>query len=153
MKVDRRDSAAWCRGLEKTTRRVQCLNDGSAVSDADLASRELTTLAERFVAQADGQGAALTGPGGLLIGFIRQVRQTVLQVKLAQHVGHEAGDRAGTSTSVVAPKRARRLADFDEEAISSCALVSANGCQSHETRSWTREGIGGRVSGSVMLKP
>ena len=44
-------------------------------------------LAEQLVAQARSRGIALTGPGGLLTGFTKQVLETALNAELAEHLG------------------------------------------------------------------
>ncbi|MFT5531777.1 MAG: hypothetical protein ACI91O_001807 [Candidatus Poriferisodalaceae bacterium] len=46
-------------------------------------------FAERLVEQASRDGVDLTGEGGLLTGFIRQVLQTGLEVEMADHLGYE----------------------------------------------------------------
>lgn len=105
-------------------------------------------LAEQLVAAARAQGLALTGPGGLLTGLTKQVLETALEVEMAEHLGHDRGersangnlrngssaktvrtdigdvriavprDRAGTFIPAVVPKHARRLAGFDDAVLS-----------------------------------
>jgi transposase-like protein len=116
-------------------------DDGSARPD-------LSALADQLVAAARTQGVELTGPGGLLTGFTKQVLETALDVELGEHLGHERGersgtgnvrngssqktlrtdvgevritvprDRAGTFTPAVVPKHSRRLAGFDDAVLS-----------------------------------
>ncbi len=46
-------------------------------------------FAEALVEQARTDGVDLTGEGGLLTGFIRQVLQTGLEVEMSEHLGYE----------------------------------------------------------------
>jgi putative transposase len=64
----------------------------AALSPAGL---DLSLLADELVAAARGQGIQLTGPGGLLTGFTRQVLETALEVEMADHLGYDRHDRAG----------------------------------------------------------
>jgi len=112
------------------------------------AAPDLSALAEQLVAASRRQGVDLTGPGGLLTGLTKQVLETALDVELADHLGHDRGersgsgnvrngssaktvrtdvgevrlsvprDRAGSFSPVVVPKHARRLAGFDDAVLS-----------------------------------
>jgi putative transposase len=120
----------------------------SIKDDTQTVGRLPEDLAGQLVAAAKAQGLALTGPGGLLTGLTRQVLETALEVELAEHLGHDRGersasgnvrngssrktvrtdvgdvqiavprDRAGSFTPAVIPKHARRLAGFDEAVLS-----------------------------------
>ena len=54
---------------------------------------DLSVLAEQLVSAARTQGVELTGPGGLLTGLTKQVLETALDVELADHLGHDRGER------------------------------------------------------------
>jgi transposase-like protein len=55
------------------------------------AAEPLREWAERLVARAREDGAALTGEGGLLTDLMRHVLQTGLEVEMAEHLGYERG--------------------------------------------------------------
>src|SRR5215207_106222 len=117
-------------------------------NDSQAAGRLPEGVAGQLVAAAKAQGLALTGPGGLLTGLTKQVLETALEVEMAEHLGHDWGersatgnvrngssrktvrtdigdvsidvprDRSGSFTPAVIPKHARRLAGFDEAVVS-----------------------------------
>jgi len=119
-----------------------------AEGDSGSLGPDLSALAEELVAAARGRGVELTGPGGLLTGLTRRVLETALEVEMAEHLGHDRGersgsgnwrngasaktvrtdvgevriavprDRAGTFAPAVVPKHSRRLGGFDEAVIS-----------------------------------
>ena len=66
-------------------------------------------FAQALVAQARADGVDLTGEGGLLTGFIRQVLQTGLEVEMSDHLGYEPhaveGRGTGNSRNGYTPKR------------------------------------------------
>ena len=68
----------------------------------------LQDFAEALVDQARSEGVDLTGEGGLLTGFIRQVLQTGLEVEMTDHLGYEAhaveGRGTGNSRNGYSPK-------------------------------------------------
>ena len=51
-------------------------------------------LAEQLGATAKAQGLTLTGPGGLLTGLTKQLLETALEVEMAEHLGHDRGQRS-----------------------------------------------------------
>ncbi len=55
-------------------------------------------LAEYLVAQARANRVELTGEGGLLTGFIRQVLETGLEVEMTDYVGYEPHAVEGRAT-------------------------------------------------------
>ncbi len=119
-----------------------------AEGDSGSLGPDLSALAEELVAAARGRGVELTGPDGLLTGLTRRVLETALEVEMAEHLGHDRGersgsgnwrngasakmvrtdvgevriavprDRAGTFAPAVVPKHSRRLGRFDEAVIS-----------------------------------
>ena len=66
-------------------------------------------FAQALVDQARADGVDLTGEGGLLTGFIRQVLQTGLEVEMSEHLGYEPhaveGRGSGNSRNGYSPKR------------------------------------------------
>ncbi len=68
---------------------------GPAAAPAGDSWRE---LAEELVARARSEGVQLSGPGGLLTGITKMVLETALQTELADHLGCDKGDPAGTGS-------------------------------------------------------
>jgi transposase-like protein len=60
---------------------------------------DLSALARQMVSSAAGQGVQLTGDGGLLTAFTRQVLQAALEAEMAAHLGYDKHDRAGADES------------------------------------------------------
>ena len=64
--------------------------------------------AELLVARARTKGVELTGEDGLLMGLVRQVLQTGLEVEMAEHLGYErhavGGRGSGNSRNGTTPK-------------------------------------------------
>jgi len=56
---------------------------------------DVSGLAQQLVDQARSQGVGLTGAGGLLSGFTKQVLEAALQVELADHLGYDHGQAPG----------------------------------------------------------
>jgi putative transposase len=113
-----------------------------------LVEPDFSAVAEQLVASARTQGVELTGPGGLLTGLTKRVLETALDVELADHLGHDRGersgsgnvrngssgkmvrtdvgevrinvprDRVGSFSPVVVPEHTRRLAGFDDAVLS-----------------------------------
>lgn len=81
-----------------------------AVLPAELVSEQpsMQDFAEQLVEQASRDGVELTGDGGLLTGFIRQVLQTGLEVEMTSHLGYEPhaaeGRGSGNSRNGHTPK-------------------------------------------------
>lgn len=67
-----------------------------AEGDSGPQDLDLSALAEELVAAARGRGVELTGPGGLLTGLTRRVLETALEVEMAEHLGHDRGERSGS---------------------------------------------------------
>jgi transposase-like protein len=65
-------------------------------NDSQAAGRLPEGVAGQLVAAAKAQGLALTGPGGLLTGLTKQVLETALEVEMAEHLGHDWGERSAT---------------------------------------------------------
>lgn len=55
-------------------------------------------LAESLVERARREGLQLTGEGGLLTGLVKLVLESALQAEMAEHLGYEKGDQAGTGS-------------------------------------------------------
>ena len=55
-------------------------------------------LAESLVERARREGLQLTGEGGMLTGLVKMVLESALAAEMAEHLGYEKGDRAGTGS-------------------------------------------------------
>src|SRR6476660_5628333 len=55
-------------------------------------------LAEQLLAQAKEQGVELVGPNGLLNQLTKNVLETALDAKMAEHLGYDKHDPAGRGT-------------------------------------------------------
>ena len=105
-------------------------------------------IAQRLLAQAKEQGVSLTGPGGLLSQFTKNVLETALEAELTEHLGHGHGGtliaenmrngtrvktvlteigpveievprgRDGSFEPIIVPKRKRRLDGVDQIVLS-----------------------------------
>lgn len=64
---------------------------GQTVTDASKPARsaEELELAAGLVEPARAEGVDLAGPGGLLVGLTKTVREAGLEAELAEHVGYE----------------------------------------------------------------
>jgi transposase-like protein len=79
-------------------------NSGSEIEPAELvlpSDASLALVADQLVAQAQSDGVALTGEGGLLTGLIQRVLQGALEAEITEHLGYEphAVDGRGTGNS------------------------------------------------------
>jgi len=71
----------------------------------------LALVADQLVAQAQSDGVALTGEGGLLTGLIQRVLQGALEAEITEHLGYEPhavdGRGSGNSRNGHYPKTVR----------------------------------------------
>lgn len=94
----------------------------SAKEKPEPSAEEIT--AKELVRLAKVRGLSLTGPGGLLQQFAKNVFETALNEEMAEHLCHEknrategrdsSNIRDGTFESVIVRKRQRRLGEVDE---------------------------------------
>ena len=135
-------------------------------------------LAQRLLAQARGQGVSLTGPGGLLSQFTKNVLETALEAELTEHLGHERGGtpiaenmrngtrvktvlteigpveievprgRDGSFEPVIVPKRKRRLDGVDQIVLS----LTARGLTTGEIAAHFDEVYGAKVSKDTISR-
>ncbi len=56
---------------------------------------DMVRIAQEMVASAGEHGIALTGEGGLLTAFTKQVLQSALEAEMAHHLGYDKHDPAG----------------------------------------------------------
>ena len=72
------------------------LSDMSAKKKPEPSAEEIA--AKELVRLAKAQGLSLTGPGGLLKQFTKNVLETALNEEMTEHLGHEKNRslRAGT---------------------------------------------------------
>ncbi len=135
-------------------------------------------LAQRLLAQARGQGVSLTGPGGLLSQFTKNVLETALEAELTEHLGHERGGtpiaenmrngtrvktvlteigpveievprgRDGSFEPIIVPKRKRRLDGVDQIVLS----LTARGLTTGEIAAHFDEVYGAKVSKDTISR-
>ena len=55
-------------------------------------------LAEQLLAQAKEQGVGLVGPNGLLKLLTKNMLETALDAEMAEHLGYDKHDRAGSGS-------------------------------------------------------
>ena len=76
-----------------------CDDRGETVAAAGRMARVLSPeVIDALVADARNSGVGLDGAEGLLGRLTRAVLERALQVEMADHLGHEAGDPAGHGT-------------------------------------------------------
>ena len=70
---------------------------------------DIQRLAEELVASAAARGVQLTGEGGLLTALTRRVRQSALEVEMAEHLGYDRTTRLAVGRTTRATGRSPGL--------------------------------------------
>jgi len=60
---------------------------------------------DRLMAQVDAEGLELLGPDGVLTDLTSRIMNRAMEAELADHLGYEAGDPAGSMPCVLCHKR------------------------------------------------
>jgi len=53
-------------------------------------------IAEELLERARAGGVKLVGPGGVLAGVTRRILESALEMEMAEHLGYDKGDPAGS---------------------------------------------------------
>lgn len=77
---------------------MESMNDDEvldAVPAVPVRPADMVQIVQQMVTSAGEHGIALTGEGGLLTAFTKQVLQCALEAEMAQHLGYDKHDPAG----------------------------------------------------------